>query len=295
MLEHMQALVHLPALSGLFPHRVARLSQLAALGLNPKHGQTLLPGVVMLGKSPPKRTQLLQAALLFAGSQAVVTGMDALQLHGVPVADPGPVHVLAPSSAGARSNEKVRITGTTQLPQTVLRRGFPCAPLPRAGLDAARVLGTVDRARGLLSMLVRAGHTDIAELRAELGRSRSAGSGVARKALQEMAAGAHTPAEVQARDVVRTSGLPAPTWTAALRRADDGRFLAVVDAWWPQAGLAWEFGEPSRHDRDLAAAGVPVVHTPKARLFSEPAAVAAELRHAYKLVSRRSEPCRAST
>ncbi|TDP96241.1 hypothetical protein [Labedaea rhizosphaerae] len=291
----MQALVHLPALSGLFPHRIARVGQLAALGLNAKYGQTLLPGVVMLGKSPPRRTQFLQAALFYAGSHAVVTGMDALHLHGVTAAEPGPIHVLAPSSAGARSNDKVRVTGTTQLPEPVMRKGFPCAPVPRAALDAARVLGTVDRARGLLGMLVRGGHTDIAELRAELGRSRSAGSGVARKALQEMAAGAYTPAEVQARDVVRASGLPAPSWTAALHHTDDGRFLAVVDAWWPKPGLAWEFGESSRHDRDLAAAGVPVVHTPKARLFSEPAAVAAELRHAYKHVSRRGEPCRASS
>jgi len=290
----MQALVPLQALSGVFPHRVARLTQLASLGVHPKHGQRLLPGVVMFGKSPPSRTQMLQAAVLFAGQRAVVTGLDALQLHGLLVAEPGPIHMLAPSSARVRGNEKVRVTGTTQLPDPVLRQGFPCAPVARAAVDAARALATVDRARTLLTRLVRGGHTSLAELRTELGTSRQAGSGVVRKALLHMNVGAHTPAEARARNVARASGLPAPSWTAALRRADDGRFLAVVDAWWPKAGLVWEFGEPSRHDRELGAAGVPVLNTPTARLFSEPTAVAAELRHAYKLACRRRDQCRAS-
>lgn len=286
----MQALVNLPALSGLFPHRVARLAQLAALGLNVRQGHRLLPGVVVLGKAPPSRAQMLQAALLYAGSRAMVTGMDALRLHGVTVGEPGPVHVLAPSSTRARSDPKVRVIGTAQLPEPLLRKGFPCASVARAALDAVRTTGTVDRARALFTMLVNGGHTDVAQLSAELGRSRSAGSGVARKALREIVAGARTPAESKARELVRESGLPAPSWTAALRHTD-GRFLAVVDAWWPRIGLVWEFGEPPRHDRELTAMGVHVVVTPPARLTCDQDAVAAELRHAYKLASRRPRPC----
>lgn len=296
MLEDMQALVNLPALSSLFPHGVARLAQLAALGPGVQHGQRLAPGVVMLDRSPPKRSQMLQAALLYAGPRAMITGMDALRLHGVTGAEPGPVHVLAPSSANARSDKTVHVIGASRLPEPVLREGFPCAPVARAAVDAARALGTVDRARALLGRLVRGGHTGIAELRAELGGSRVAGSGLARKALRDIAAGALTPAESRARELVRDSGLPTPKWSAALRHAD-GSFVAVVDAWWPGVGLAWEFGEAPRHNRELAAAGVHLVFTPSARVSDvaeDKAAVTTDLRHAYKHASRRTRPCRVS-
>jgi hypothetical protein len=289
----MQALVNLSALAGLFPHRVARLAQLAALGLGPAHGRRLLPGVVMLGKAPPGRDQLVQAALLYAGSRSMVTGMDALRLHGIIPAVPGPVQVLAPTRTRARSTEQVRVMGTARFPEPVLRKGFPCTSVAHAAIDAVRALDTVDQARTLLTGLVRGGHLVAGDLRAALGTSRSAGSALARRTLKELEAGARTPAESWAENLLRGSGLPAPSWNASLRDTD-GRFLAVVDAWWPEAGLVWEFGEPPWHAPILTAAGLRVVTTPATRLRREPTAVAAELRDAYKYAARRTTPCAVS-
>src|SRR6266540_3275865 len=88
-----RALVDLDALPTLFPHRVARATELIALGLTGTtiydrcrpNGpwQRLAPGIVLLTAEPPTRTQRIASALRHAGPGAILTGWDALTRHGM--------------------------------------------------------------------------------------------------------------------------------------------------------------------------------------------------------------------
>src|SRR5690349_2395056 len=90
-----------------FPDAVIRRRDLLAAGVS-QHTlatrcrpggpwQLLLPGVLMLANSPPSRRQRLRAALLYAGDDAVITGVQSLHEHGLAVANTDEVHVLVPT------------------------------------------------------------------------------------------------------------------------------------------------------------------------------------------------------
>ncbi|MFF1906090.1 hypothetical protein [Kitasatospora sp. NPDC058218] len=105
--------------------------------------------------------------------------------------------------------------------------------------------------------------------------------------VEELAAGVRSVVEGEARELLRGAGLPEPLWNPVLFL--DGRFLAVPDAYWPQACVALEIDSrawhlrPADHERSLAranrltAAGLPVVRAP-VQLRREPEPVLRELR-----------------
>ena len=101
--------IQLDKLNNLFPHHVARAEELIGLGLCGSSvyrrcqpggpWQRVLPGVLLLGNSPPTPMQRVQAALRYAEPDGVLTGRHALVLHGMRSAPPMPydaVHVLVP-------------------------------------------------------------------------------------------------------------------------------------------------------------------------------------------------------
>jgi Tfp pilus assembly protein PilN len=81
-----------------------------------------------------------------------------------------------------------------------------------------------------------------------------------------------------------------------------GKWLAVVDGWWDDVGLAWQIDSlefhlaPDDYTRTmtqhsaLSACGVLTVHTVPSRLKSDPADVVEELRGAYKAAAQRARP-----
>ncbi len=94
----------------------------------------LLPGIVLMSSAPPTRRQLVDAAILYAGAGALVTGLEATARHGltkVPTGDA--VHVLVPIDRRRLSREFVVIERTARLPDAVVRNGLPLAPVVRAG------------------------------------------------------------------------------------------------------------------------------------------------------------------
>ena len=303
--------VDLDVLGDLFPHRVATVTELIALGLT---GQLVKrrcgpggpwrrvhPGVLLLGSAPPTREQLVQATLRYAGRDALVTGQDALRLHGVRVARPGePVHVLVPSGRGVRGLPSALVERTDCPPHPVLRSGFPTVPLVRAVVDAARRSSSADWVRHLLVEVIRSGAVRFEELRTQLAVGGGNGLRRAHQVLRELSEETRASVHSSARELVREVGLPAPRWNAGLT-ADDGTPLGTVVAWWQQAGVAWEVDpfefEPSpaehvhvlRRGCRLTKNGVVVLHTGAARLRHEPTAVGEELHAAYRnAVSRRT-------
>src|SRR4051794_6256607 len=102
----------------------------------------LLPGVVMLTGGTATPRQRVSAALLYGGSDAVVTGLEACRRHGIRRGpDPGgTVHLLVPDERQLRSSQFVVVERTTRMPSPHVRDRVPLAPAVRACLDAARRL-----------------------------------------------------------------------------------------------------------------------------------------------------------
>ncbi len=305
-----QAVLDLDHLPELFPHAVARASELVSLGLSGgkissrcrPNGpwQRLQPDLVLLSDSPPTRLQRLKAAWRVTGPHAVVTGREAMWLNGMPVTPCGAVHLAVPGSAATRADGSVLAERTTWMPDPLWRRGFPAAPLARATVDACRRTPTVEEVRFLLGEATSRGGVALGELHDEVGRLPARGATLLRRVLGEIDRGIRTAGARTAAELVRRAGLPPPRWTTRLTTADDVH-LAVVDAWWDDIGLAWDadihrpwspragLSTMTRSAR-LTAAGVAFLHTNPDRVLDDPVSVMAELRTAHRLASARPRP-----
>ncbi|MGZ3143127.1 hypothetical protein ACVDFE_14260 [Lentzea chajnantorensis] len=184
--------VDLESLHILFRHRIAPVAALVHIGLTGavidqrcRHGtpwQRLLPGVLLLGAAKPTREQWLQAALLYVGDRGMVTGFDALHLHGLKSAPiPSSVHLLTPRCSRAVSFGPLNLMRTEHIPTPVLRRGFHTAPLPRATIDAIRCTKSIADTRAILDEATHL--VGLHALRTELAFAPRKGTALARKLL----------------------------------------------------------------------------------------------------------------
>jgi very-short-patch-repair endonuclease len=126
----------------------------------------------------------------------------------------------------------------------------------------------------------------------------ASGATLFRDALAEIGDGVRSVAEADCRILILSSDLPRPMFNA--QRFDaDGVFIATVDDWWPEAGVAAEVDSHSyhlsaedqdrtteRHDR-LVAHGILALHFPPKRIKSDPAGVISDLRSAIEEGLRR--------
>ena len=104
--------------------------------------QRLAPGIILMTTGHPTTGQLVTAALLHGGPDAVLTGLEACRRHGVrrgPAPQP-PLHVLVPHDRQVRSAAQIQVERSRRMPAAVVRGGVPLAPVPRAVIDAARRL-----------------------------------------------------------------------------------------------------------------------------------------------------------
>lgn len=264
--------------------------------------QRPLPGVVILGNAPPTRRQLVEAALLYAGPEAIVTGVAACRNHGLRTApDDASVHLLIPHGRKVKSSDYVVVERTIRLPARVVRDGVPLAPLPRAVLDACRRFRDFDPCRALIAEAVQRGRIDPGVLEQELARGSQRGTAVPREVLRDVLRGAHSVAEIDGMRVWQRTGLPPLSWNVDLYD-EDGQFIARPDGWCDEVGLAWEIDSYEYHfEREgyartlkrnvrYAEAGILVVQTLPNRLRTEPDAVVAELRAAYRAAADRPRP-----
>jgi hypothetical protein len=149
----------------------------------------MLPGVVLMSTAPPTRRQRLRAALAYAGAGAMISGMDALRLHGIDVPGGGEVLVLLPAERRVASRSFLTVERTTRLPTPVRRAGLPVAPVARATVDAARREQDRRRLKELLLAPVRAGACTVAELLAELDAGSQRGTAAPRALLSPVLVG----------------------------------------------------------------------------------------------------------
>ena len=261
----------------------------------------LLPGVVALHNGPPTRDDRRRAALLYCGA-CVLTGLDALQLHGMRrmPSPSGPVHVLVPANVRRLGAGRVLVERTDRLPQAASGR-WPLAPIGRAALDFARRSRDRTDVRSTLAEVVQRRRCTAAELNAELALGSGRGSALPREVLREIGAGVHSVAEAEARKLAQRSGLPTPRWNVPVHDGA-GRFVAIPDAWFDDVAMAWEIDSLEWHlspedyaatlDRRAAmmAAGIVVVHHQPKKLRDDPAQVLSDLRANHAHASRRPRP-----
>ncbi|MDQ3153306.1 MAG: hypothetical protein M3R63_16875 [Actinomycetota bacterium] len=253
----------------------------------------LLPGVLLLTAGPATDRQRNRAALLFGGPTAMITGHTATRLHGFRNAPPSTtVPLLVPDNRQRRSAGFAVVERTTRLPDAVIIAGLPCAPIPRAALDAVRRLRDPRQVQALLAEAVQRGGCTPRELRRELDAGSQRGSALPRAALGAVAAGARSVAEADALQLWRRAGLPEAYWNVQLVTAA-GQPIATPDAWLPSVGLAWEIDSYDYHfervdyartlDRNAryTAHEVSFLQTIPSRLTRDADAVLQELRDAY--------------
>ena len=253
--------------------------------------QRLLPGVYLAATGAPARRQLEVAALLRAGTGSVLTGTAALLHHGIRVRETSTITVLVPARQARTSRAYVRVWPTTRMPEFVFTDGaVRFADAARAVADAARELGSFREVRAVAADAVQRGRCRIDQLAGELAHAPVRQSAWLRRVLAEVADGIRSAAEGDFRDLLRAHRLPPPLFNARLYVGPD--LLAVVDAWWPEAGVAAEVESRAWHlspedwQRTLrrrtrmGALGINVMPFTPQRIRTDGAMVAAEIRSA---------------
>jgi len=251
--------------------------------------QRLLPGVYLAVTGTVTQDQREMAALLYAGRMSVVTGAAAVRRHRLRSSGPDVVDVLIPWNRKRQSVAFVRIHRTRRMPERLVATGpIRFAKVPRAVTDAARSMTRFDDVRAVVCEAVQRRACTVPELAAELESGPSAGSARLRQALAEISDGVRSVAEGDFRQLILRSDLPRPVFNARLFDAS-GTFIAMVDAWWQEAGIAAEIDSRAyhlaaadqdrtteRHDK-LIAHGVFPLHFPPKRMKTDAAGIIGEI------------------
>jgi hypothetical protein len=283
-------------------HSVISRGQVLACGVSPRAlhfrimspgpWQRLLPGVYLAvtGMATPDQREM--AALLYAGPRSLITGSAAVRRHHLRCAGPDVVDVLIPWDHRRQSTAFVRVRRTRRMPERMFVTGKVRFTKPaRAVADAVRSLTRFDDVRAVVCEAVQRRVCTVPELAEELAAGPMAGSALFREALAEIGDGVRSVAEADFRLLILRSGLPKPVFNAQLFDAD-GAFIATVDAWWQQAGVAAEIDSRAyhlaaedqdrtteRHDR-LIAHGIFPLHFPPTRMKTDPSAIIRDITQA---------------
>jgi hypothetical protein len=263
----------------------------------------LLPGIILLGTGPPTRNQQVIAALLYGGSNAVITGLEACRRHGVRRGpDPGgTIHLLVPQDRQLRTSGFVVVERTTRMPTPQVKGGVPLAPACRACLDAARRLHSAAEVTELIADTVQSGLSNPAQLAQELQLGSQRGSATPRQVLADVAEGIRSTAERDAMRLLARSGLPEPWRNVAVYDAE-GHFLGISDVWFDEVALTWEINSyawhlnPAAYAREIkrtatmAGAGVWVVPVLPTGLRDDPTGSLTDLCSAYGEAAKRPRP-----
>ncbi|WP_433556454.1 hypothetical protein ACQPWY_30075 [Pseudonocardia xinjiangensis] len=122
-----------------------------------------------------------------------------------------------------------------------------------------------------------------------------------RRVLGELAEGVRSAAELEAKRLWSSTGLPEPWWNAAVYDAE-GRFLGVADCWLDDVAMVWEIESsewhlsPADHDTTVeraagfvAAGAVYTASKPK-KILTNPEDVVVTLRATYEQARKRPRP-----
>jgi hypothetical protein len=254
--------------------------------------QRVLPGVYLAVTGTPTWAQCEIAALAYAGSDSVITGAAALPHHRIRAPGAEAITVLIPARRRVRDTGFVRIWRTARMPEMFLNDHGARVALPaRAVADCARSLASLREVRAVVADAVQSGHCPIFLLADEVAEGPRRHSALLRRAMAEVREGIRSVAEAEFRDLLVRARLPKPLFNPRIL-AEDRTFIAVADAWWPDAGVAAEVDsrewhlKPADWERSLqrhaamTAQGILVLHFTPRMIRDEPGRVAGEIRAA---------------
>jgi hypothetical protein len=280
-------------------YRVISIRQAQACGLTRKAlahrlrdggpWQRLLPGVYLASTGAPAPSQRDVAALLYAGPRSVITGPVAVRRHRMSPPGSGVVDVLVPLTVRRQNVGFVRLHRTSRMPPNWYRTGPVRFTEPaRAVADAARGFTRFGDVRAVVCEVLQRRLCSLGDLVVELNEGPSAHSGLLRRALAEVGDGVRSAAEADYRLLIGRSRLPMPMFNAKLYDLN-GVFIAMVDSWWADAGVAGEVDSRAYHtseaaqDRDtdrhdkLIAHGIFPMHFKPRRIRTEGQQIVAEI------------------
>jgi hypothetical protein len=221
-----------------------------------------------------------EAALIFAGTGAALSGAAALRASGVRrVTAPTKLLVLVPPDNHTASTGWVRIRPSARPMLIQLAPGPRRVEIARAAADLAVELRRLDDVRTLVARVVQDRHCTLAELAVELECGPRRGSANLRKALEEVGWGSASAPEARAARILRRGGITGFVQNAELRLPDGT--TRRIDFYWPALracleidSVEWHFDQPawtSTLDRhlDLTKFGLSVVHRPPSALDDE--------------------------
>jgi hypothetical protein len=268
--------------------------------------RAVLPGIYLASNGLMSGRQRNMAAFLYAGRPAVaVTGPAALAWYGIEAVGGDQVDVLVAPGSRRRNVGFVRLHPTQVDPAVAFRDGqLVYAPVARAIADTVRWLDDIAAVRAIVAAGVQRGKVQVWQLAEELGAGPARGSALLRRALAEVAEGARSSAEADFVSLIRRYRLPVPMLNPRLFVGEE--FLAMPDAWWPDAGVAAEVDSrewhlsPADWEKTMARRtrmgthGILVQHFPPSRIRRAGREVAAEIRATLAVGRRRDRlPIRA--
>jgi len=218
--------------------------------------QPLVRGLVLTTRGEPTRADWALTGLAVAGPSSALSGWDALRLLGRGVAPRQPasddVLVLTPRGLNRRIG-RVRIRPTRR-PFATWRTSANDPSLPlidvaaaaRAVADTALDEHWLNPVRAMVAAAVQHDLCSVDDLTAELAAAPRNGSGLLRRALGEIGAGARSVAEIRALGYLQQADVPRFELNAPI--ADPtGRVIAVADVLWPRLRAVVEIDSREFH------------------------------------------------
>lgn len=241
----------------------------------------LAPSTWAVGVEPPTDPQLVRAAAVHAGADAVVTGALACRAHALSYVPQEPVvEVLIAPGTRVVSTAHVVVHQTHRMPEAVVRDGTAYAPVVRATVDAARRTQDLRASRALVLGAVCSRRCTAVELAAEVEAGHSRGSGVVRRAVEDAGAGAWSAPEAEAADLVRAAVCAGrlPPFLLNPQLTCDGLAVGRPDGWLVGTPVCWQVDSREHHEAEdrfdatlavhdaFAAHGLTVLHVTPRRL-----------------------------
>lgn len=209
----------------------------------------MAPATVRLTSGVPTRRQLLVAALIYAGPDAQVTGLDGARAHQLRRGDlPDAVHLLIPAHRRKHSLPTIRIERTTRLLPPRTRDGLPVAPIERCVLDAVRGSGSKSDVAAILTEPVQQRMTLVGSLLTELDAGSQRGTALPRAILRAAGRGVRSAAELDLHDWwFADPDLAKYTILFNVRLVTGSMLLGIADGYLPDVGLVLPVDSVEHH------------------------------------------------
>lgn len=244
-----------------------------------------LPGVVCRRNGTLTVSQVFTCATLYAGEGATLSCASAGWFWGFGRAG-WPVHLTVAHGRHLRCPDQVVVHQTRRDVTPRLVDEWLVTPPARTAVDMALEAKTLDEVSAILGRAVQKQRTSAVDLADELDRAPRRNSRLPRLAIAAVAAGAHSASEARLVRLVASSSLPVPEYNAPLPTPEGTKY---VDALWRGLGKGLEIDGQEYHldaaawaadlrrQNAIQAQGIVLLRIPARRLWTEPAAVLAEI------------------